>query len=69
MSSVGGMGLDSSGNSTPSHEVKIEEEDPLEENAFSDDPSSVGAGNSIDDHTMVRFICRLLGFFSIYNRF
>lgn len=46
VSSVGGLGLNSSGNSTPSHDVKVEEEDPLDENAFSD--------NNDDDHSLVR---------------
>ncbi|XP_066963300.1 protein abrupt-like isoform X1 [Macrobrachium rosenbergii] len=42
VSSVGGVGSAgtiTSGNSTPSHDVKIEEEDPLDESSFSDDPA------------------------------
>ncbi|XP_045124099.1 zinc finger and BTB domain-containing protein 45-like isoform X3 [Portunus trituberculatus] len=51
VSSVGGVAAATSGNSTPSHEVKVEEEDPLDEtNSFSDDPTS-GLGDN-DDSSM-----------------
>ena len=53
VSSVGGLGLNSSGNSTPSHDVKVEEEDPLDENTFSDDPAL--HNDSLDDHALVRY--------------
>ncbi|XP_042211330.1 uncharacterized protein LOC121858769 [Homarus americanus] len=47
VSSVGGVAATvTSGNSTPSHDVKVEEEDPLDDNnSFSDDPTS-GAGEN-----------------------
>lgn len=49
VSSVGGLGgTITSGNSTPSHDVKVEEEDPLDEtNSFSDEPTS-GIGDNED---------------------
>ncbi|XP_050713876.1 nascent polypeptide-associated complex subunit alpha, muscle-specific form-like isoform X2 [Eriocheir sinensis] len=51
VSSVGGVAAATSGNSTPSHEVKVEEEDPLDDtNSFSDDPIS-GLGDN-DDGSM-----------------
>lgn len=54
VSSVGGLAATvTSGNSTPSHEVKVEEEDPLDDNnSFSDDPNS-GIGES-EDGSLVR---------------
>ncbi|XP_047479922.1 uncharacterized protein LOC125032708 isoform X2 [Penaeus chinensis] len=55
VSSVGGLAATvTSGNSTPSHEVKVEEEDPLDDNnSFSDDPNS-GIGESEDGSLMFR---------------
>ncbi|XP_037800808.1 uncharacterized protein LOC119595748 isoform X2 [Penaeus monodon] len=55
VSSVGGLAATvTSGNSTPSHEVKVEEEDPLDDNnSFSDDPNS-GIGESEDGSLMLR---------------
>ncbi|XP_042860580.1 zinc finger E-box-binding homeobox 2-like isoform X3 [Penaeus japonicus] len=55
VSSVGGLAATvTSGNSTPSHEVKVEEEDPLDDNnSFSDDPNS-GIGESEDGSLILR---------------
>ncbi|XP_053641906.1 B-cell lymphoma 6 protein homolog isoform X2 [Cherax quadricarinatus] len=52
VSSVGGLAATvTSGNSTPSHDVKVEEEDPLDDNnSFSDDPAS-GVGDN-DESSM-----------------
>ncbi|XP_045604178.1 B-cell lymphoma 6 protein homolog isoform X2 [Procambarus clarkii] len=52
VSSVGGLAAAvTSGNSTPSHDVKVEEEDPLDDNnSFSDDPTS-GMGDN-DESSM-----------------
>lgn len=62
VSSVGGLAATvTSGNSTPSHEVKVEEEDPLDDNnSFSDDPNS-GIGESEDGSLATCYSDDLLG--------
>ncbi|XP_071531209.1 uncharacterized protein [Panulirus ornatus] len=62
VSSVGGLAATTtSGNSTPSHDVKVEEEDPLDDNnSFSDDPTS-GVGENDDGSMAACYSDEVLG--------